>query len=172
MDTVCYYIALLTLGFVSCHSERATRSENLREEKTVETEESEVLTVVDTVKEVEMWLTPNVFKANDMDKTVRCRFQNNTKYRLPLGTQFSIEKWDGNKWVFQPYIKHLVFPDLLLHTLSPKESVDLDHDYRLSKCLPDGAKEKGKYRMVVDIDVWMDYKLEKQFKTFAEFTVE
>jgi len=163
-------IALLVLGQVSCLSERGAKNGNPNDTKVVDM--AEVLTVEDAVKDVEMWLTPDTFEASDLDKTVRCRFQNNTKYRLPLGTRFSVEKWNGNKWVFQPYIKHLAFPDLLIHTLSPKESVDLDHDYRLSKCLADGAKEKGKYRLVVDIDVWIDYKLEKKFKAFAEFAVE
>jgi len=169
MDKVCY-ILLATLSLISCHFERGAKKENLHGTKAVEIEE--VLTVLNTVKDVEMWLKPDTFEARDSDKIVRCRFRNNTQYDIPLGPHFTVEKWDGDTWILLPFVKNLVFPDLLMHTLPPGESIDFDHDYRLSMCLADGAKEKGKYRMVVEIDVWIDYKLEKKFKTFAEFTVE
>jgi len=104
---------------------------------------------------------------------VRCWFRSDKEYELVMGTRFAVEKWNGHKWIVFPGFRNQVVLDMLLGVLTSKESAELGYDYCVS-CLADGAREKGKYRMVIEIEVYQsdDYSLEKDFKAFAAFTVE
>jgi len=165
MDKLYYVFLLLSLVSFSCGN---------RGTKAVEIEEENEFSTLDALEGVEMWLTPNTFKAGDPLKTARCWFRSDTgEYELTMGTRFAVEKWNGDKWVVFPAFRQQVVLETLLGTLVSKEPAEVAFDFCVS-CLADGAKEKGRYRMVIEIEVFQseDYNLAKAFKAFAEFAVE
>jgi len=144
-----------------------------------ETEQSEISTAdTDTVKKIELVIVPSVFNANDLDKKGKFIVRNNTEENLARGSQYVVERWNGNKWIVLPL--KIAFTDVL-HSLRAKE--DTDFDLCLSKCLADEAKTKGKYRLTVTISKRhekLEYRpkqghmsrMEDLFDVSGEFTVE
>jgi len=158
--------ALLVLVLVSCCSERGTKSENPDGKKSIEIEENEFSTM-DTLKGLEMFLIPDTFESGGFGRTIKCVLWNNTEHELGFSSKFSVEKWNGSRWVLLPFVRNFVFTEPL-YSLSPQGGInEVDHDLLN---LADGAKEKGKYRLTVEVS--KGHRLEEDFRVFAEFTVK
>jgi len=171
------HILLAVLCLFSCQGKGA-KKEGLQVRKSFKTEQSGVPTT-DTAKKVELMLVPNKFKANDPDKKGKFIVRNNTEEKLCRGSQYTVERWNGNKWIVLPF-KGIAFPDML-YFLHAKE--DMSFNLCLSRCLADGAKIKGKYRLTITISKLHEKpeyrpkqgrvsRVEDLFDVSGEFTVE
>jgi len=165
MDKACC-VVLLFLGLVSCHSERGG-IKGSQGTKVFEIEENEFSTL-DTLKGLKMWLVPNSFEAGEPDKMIKCVLRNDTEYELSFGSKYAVERWDGKRWVLLPFISNFLITDEL-YGMSPKGGID-GMDLCLSKCLVDGAQERGRHRLT--IGVGLSHEIEAKFRVSAEFTVE
>jgi len=165
-----HHILLAVLWLVSCNSQGAKKENigsHLAKEEASDIEYTVDPTIADTIKTMELTVVPSTFKANDPDKTAKYIIQNNTYVQIAWESKYTVERWNGSKWVFHPYVKNLAFGDIL-YVVSAKESTIID--VCLSKCLADGLKTKGKYRLTKE--VWPRHDRKDVTKLFAEFAVE
>jgi len=161
-----YYIllSLLCLVSFSCGNRGAKKHGT----KAVQIEEENGFSTLDTLKGLEMWLVPNSFEAGEPDKMIKCVLRNDTEYELSFGSKYAVERWDGKRWILLPFVSNLVITDEL-YGMSPKGGID-EVDHCLSKCLVDGAQERGRHR--ITIGVGLSHEIEAKFRVSAEFTVE
>jgi len=167
----CCFFLLLCLALLSCGS-RGAKSENPRDAKTAEIKEENAFSTLDTLKGLEMWLVPNKFKADDLDKKGKFIVRNNTEEKLYRGSLYTLERWNGNNWTVLPF-KGIAFPDVLYH-LFPQE--DRSFGLCLTQCLAEKDIDRGKYRLAITVSRMLSQghplKLEDLPKVSAEFTVE
>jgi|GEM_PF-2123715 len=161
-----FYYTLLIVVCVLFNEDQDSKKEVSAVSKVVSVVGQRPVFTADSLKRAELIVLPDRFKTDDPHKKGEIIVRNNTEERLACGSQFKVERWNGEKWISIAF-KRIAFVDMLYFIHAKR---DASFDLCLSKCLSDGAKRKGKYRL--SKEVWPRHDRKDVFRLYGEFTVE
>lgn len=165
-DMLKYTLLFSLIFLIGCFSQNSSESTAVHSEITnSSTSTNENVIHKDSFKGIKLSLNQSEYSISKND-TVKYTISNTDFYQVQTGYSFTIDRWIDNSWSKVKLI-HDGHVDVAFMIHENDEKTFNINLFRVQNY----SMEKGKYRIVKSLDVYLDEKLKGQEFIFAEFYV-